>query len=152
MEVLLIITHEVKHVLWTGWMFCICGYVNKESNTVATKITHTILYLWFCYDVPKAHVRSETVLKFCKICWWSLWKARKGIRASKTPKSMLYSYNANFRLMVIKHTEETGKCAVVWILCVMEQNVWQWRKQKLPLFKGVNSNTKKNFLGPRWTI
>jgi hypothetical protein len=43
MGVLLINTHKVKHVVWTVWTFCICGEVNQESNTVATKITHTIL-------------------------------------------------------------------------------------------------------------
>ena len=65
---------------------------------------------------------------------------------------MHYSYDANFKLMVIKHTEESSNCAVARKFCVMEQIVWQWRKQKLPLLKGVNSNIKKHFLGPRWTI
>jgi hypothetical protein len=30
------------------------------------------------------------------------------------PKSMRWSYDANFKLMVIKHAEETNNCAMAW--------------------------------------
>jgi hypothetical protein len=36
---------------------------------------------------------------------------------------MHYSYNANFKSVVIKYTEETSNCAVAWKFCVMEQTV-----------------------------
>jgi len=42
---------------------------------------------------------------------------------SAAPKSVHCSYNANFILMVIKHAEETNKCAAAWKFCVTGQNV-----------------------------
>jgi len=36
---------------------------------------------------------------------------------------MRYSYDGNFKLMVIKHTEETSNCAAAWKFCVTEQIV-----------------------------
>jgi len=42
---------------------------------------------------------------------------------SAAPKSVYCSYNANFILMVIKHAEETNKCAAAWKFHVMGQDV-----------------------------
>jgi hypothetical protein len=36
---------------------------------------------------------------------------RKGAVASQIPKSMRWSCDANFKLMVIKHAKETNNCA-----------------------------------------
>jgi hypothetical protein len=48
---------------------------------------------------------------------------RKGALASQMPKSMRWSYNTNFKLMVIKHAEETNNCATAQKVCVAEPNV-----------------------------
>jgi hypothetical protein len=37
---------------------------------------------------------------------------RKGAMASQIPKSVRWSYDANFKLMVIKRVEETNNCAL----------------------------------------
>jgi transposase-like protein len=63
---------------------------------------------------------------------------RKGAMASQIPKSMRWSYDANFKLMVIKHAEETNNCATARKFDVVEPNVRHWRKQK-ELLKGANS-------------
>jgi transposase-like protein len=55
---------------------------------------------------------------------------RKGAMASQIPKSMHWSYNANFKFMVIKHAEETNNCATARKFGVAEPNVRRWRKQK----------------------
>jgi transposase-like protein len=55
---------------------------------------------------------------------------RKGAMASQIPKSMCCSYDANFKLMVIKHEEETNNCAKARKFGVAEPNVRRWRKQK----------------------
>jgi hypothetical protein len=72
---------------------------------------------------------------------------RKGAVASQIPKSMCWSYNANFKLMVIKHAEETNNCTVARKFGVAEPNVRGWRKQK-ELLKGANS-TPKAFRGTK---
>jgi hypothetical protein len=72
---------------------------------------------------------------------------RKGEMASQIPKSMRWSYDADFKLMVIKHAEETNNCAMARKFCVAELNVRRWRKQK-ELLKGANS-TRKAFRGPK---
>jgi hypothetical protein len=72
---------------------------------------------------------------------------RKGAMASQIPKSMRCSYDANFKLMVIKYVEETNNFATVWKFGVEEPNVRSWRKQK-ELLKGANS-TQKAFRGPK---
>jgi hypothetical protein len=61
---------------------------------------------------------------------------RKGSMASQIPKSMRWSYDANFKMMVIKHVEETNNCATARIFDVAE------------LLKGENS-TRKAFHGPK---
>jgi len=43
--------------------------------------------------------------------------------ASKIPKPVLWSYNANFKLKLIRHTEETSNCTMAWQSHVMEQNM-----------------------------
>jgi hypothetical protein len=48
---------------------------------------------------------------------------RKGAMASQIPKSMRWRYDANFKLMVIKHAEETNNCAAAWKFGVAEPNV-----------------------------
>jgi hypothetical protein len=48
---------------------------------------------------------------------------RKGAVASQIPESMYWSYDANFKLMVIKHVEETNNCALAWKSSVAEPNV-----------------------------
>jgi transposase-like protein len=63
---------------------------------------------------------------------------RKGAMAFQIPKSMCWSYNANFKLMVTKHAEETNNCATARKFGVAEPNVQRWRKQK-ELLKGTNS-------------
>jgi transposase-like protein len=63
---------------------------------------------------------------------------RKGAMASQIPKSVCRSYDANFKLMVIKHAEETNNCAMAQKFGVEEPNVRHWRKQK-ELLKGANS-------------
>jgi transposase-like protein len=72
---------------------------------------------------------------------------RKGAMESQIPKSMRWSYDANFKLMVIKHAEETNNCATARKFGVAEPNVRRWRKQK-QLLKGTNS-TRKAFRGPK---
>jgi transposase-like protein len=72
---------------------------------------------------------------------------RKGAMASQIPKSMQWSYDANFKLMVIKHAEETNNCATARKFGVAEPNVRCWSKQK-ELLKGANS-TLKAFRGPK---
>jgi transposase-like protein len=72
---------------------------------------------------------------------------RKGAMASQIPKSMRWSYDANFKLMVIKHAEQTNNCATARKLGVSEPNVRRWRKQK-ELLKGANSN-RLAFRGPK---
>jgi transposase-like protein len=71
---------------------------------------------------------------------------RNGVMASQIPKSMRWSYDANFKLMVIKHAVETNNCAMARKFSVAEPNVRRWRKQK-ELLKGANS-TRKAFCGP----
>jgi transposase-like protein len=63
---------------------------------------------------------------------------RKGAVASQIPKSVHWSYDANFKLMVIKHAEETNNCATARKFGVAEPNVRRWRKQK-ELLKEANS-------------
>jgi transposase-like protein len=72
---------------------------------------------------------------------------RKSAMASQIPKSMRWSYDANFKLMVIKHVEETNNCATARKFGDAEPNVRRWRKQK-ELLKGANS-TRKAFRGPK---
>jgi hypothetical protein len=60
---------------------------------------------------------------------------------------MRWSYNANFKLMVFKHAEETNNCTVAWKFGVAEPNVRRWRKQK-ELLKGANP-FQKAFCGPK---
>jgi transposase-like protein len=72
---------------------------------------------------------------------------RKGAMASQIPKSVRWSYDANFKQMVIKHAEETNKCTAAQKFGVAEPNVRCWRKQK-ELLKGANS-TQKAFRGPK---
>jgi transposase-like protein len=48
---------------------------------------------------------------------------RKGAMASQIPKSMRWSYDANFKLMVIKHAVETNNCATARKFSVAEPNV-----------------------------
>jgi transposase-like protein len=72
---------------------------------------------------------------------------RKGEMASQIPKSMCWSYDANFKLMVFKHAEHTNNCATARKFGVAEPNVRCWRKQK-ELLKGANS-TREAFHGPK---
>jgi transposase-like protein len=60
---------------------------------------------------------------------------------------MRWSYDTNFKLMVIKHVEETNNCAMARKFGVAEPNVRHWRKQK-ELLKGANS-TRKAFRGSK---
>jgi transposase-like protein len=62
----------------------------------------------------------------------------KVLMASQIPKSMRWSYDANFKLMVIKHAEEINNCVTARKFGVTEPNVRRWRKQK-ELLKGANS-------------
>jgi hypothetical protein len=56
---------------------------------------------------------------------------RKGTTAFQTPKPVNCSYGANFKLMLIRHAEETNSFTAVWeILCSMERNVQLSRKQR----------------------
>jgi transposase-like protein len=71
---------------------------------------------------------------------------RKGAMASQIPKSMRWSYDANFKLKVIRHAEETNNCTTAQKFGVMDLKVRHWRKQKL--LKGANS-TQKAFRGPK---
>jgi hypothetical protein len=48
---------------------------------------------------------------------------RKGAMASQIPKSVRWSNNANFKLMVIKHVEETNNCVTAQKFGVAEPNV-----------------------------
>jgi len=49
----------------------------------------------------------------------------------KHQKPVNCSYGANFKLMLIRHTEETNSFTAAWeILCAVEQNVQRSRKQK----------------------
>jgi transposase-like protein len=54
---------------------------------------------------------------------------RKGAMASQIPKSMRWSYDVNFKFMVIKHAEETNNCATALKFGVAESNVRRWRKK-----------------------
>jgi transposase-like protein len=72
---------------------------------------------------------------------------RIGAMASQIPKSVRWSCNANFKLMVIKREEETNNCATARKFGVAEPNVRRWRKQK-ELLKGASS-TRKAFRGPK---
>jgi transposase-like protein len=58
---------------------------------------------------------------------------------------MRWSYDTNFKLMVIKHVEEINNCTAARKFGVAEPNIRRWRKQKEPL-KGANS-TRKAFHG-----
>jgi hypothetical protein len=61
---------------------------------------------------------------------------RKGTAAFQTPKPVNCSYGANFKLMLIRHAEETNCLTAAWeILCAVEQNVQCSRKQKVLLLK-----------------
>jgi hypothetical protein len=72
---------------------------------------------------------------------------RKGAMVSQIPKSMHWSYNDNFKLMVIKDAQETNNCATTCKFGVTERNVLHWRKQK-ELLKEANS-TQKEFCEPK---
>jgi hypothetical protein len=48
---------------------------------------------------------------------------RKSAVASQIPKSVRWSYDTNFKLMVIKYSEETNNCATAWKFGVAELNV-----------------------------
>jgi transposase-like protein len=72
---------------------------------------------------------------------------RKGAMTSQILKSMRWSYDADFKLIVIKHVEETNNCAAARKFGVAEPNVRHWRKQK-ELSKGANS-TRKVFCVPK---
>jgi transposase-like protein len=61
-----------------------------------------------------------------------------GAVASQIPKSVRWSYDANFKLMVIKLAGKTNNCATARKFGVAELNVRSWRKQK-ELLKGANS-------------
>jgi hypothetical protein len=90
--------------------------------------------------MPTAHFKSdflsEKLKYFVKIMGDRF--ERKGALASQIPKSVRWSYDANFKLMVIKHVEETNNCATAWKFGVAEPNVQRWRKQK-ELLNGANS-------------
>jgi len=43
--------------------------------------------------------------------------------ASKIAKPMLWTYNANFKLKLVRHTEETSNCTMAWKFHIMEQNM-----------------------------
>lgn len=45
--------------------------------------------------------------------------------------SMCCSYNSDFKFMVTEHAVETNNHTVAQKSCVVEQNVWSWRKQKI---------------------
>jgi transposase-like protein len=63
---------------------------------------------------------------------------RKGAMACQIPESMRWSYDANFKLVVIKPAKEANNCAAAQKFGVVEPNVRCWRKQK-ELVKEVNS-------------
>jgi hypothetical protein len=63
---------------------------------------------------------------------------RKGAMASQVLKSMHWSY---FKLVVIKHVEETSSCPTAQKFSVMEPNLWRWRKQNV-LLQGANLTWK----------
>jgi hypothetical protein len=71
---------------------------------------------------------------------------RKGTMASQIPKSVHWRYEDNFKLMVIKHAEETNNCAAARKFGVTELNVQHWRKQKEQI------QPEKNFMGPSMGI
>jgi hypothetical protein len=75
---------------------------------------------------------------------------RKGAMASQIPKSMRWSYDANFKLMVMKHAEETNNCIPAWKFGVAEPNVRRWRKQKELLKEQIQPD--KHFMGPSMGI
>jgi hypothetical protein len=58
------------------------------------------------------------------------------------PKSLCCSYNADFKSVVIKHTEANNNQAMAWKFCAVEQNVLWWKKQKGLLIKEENSTQK----------
>jgi hypothetical protein len=61
---------------------------------------------------------------------------RKGTTAFQTPKSVNCSFDANFKLMLIRYAEETSSFTAAWeILCAVEQNVQHSRKQEDLLLK-----------------
>jgi hypothetical protein len=58
----------------------------------------------FITDVLIAHLKPEAVINIVKTVCDHV--ERKSITASKTPKSMHCSYDANFKLLVIKNTQK----------------------------------------------
>jgi hypothetical protein len=48
---------------------------------------------------------------------------RSGAMASQIPKSVCWSYNANFKLMAIKYAEETNNYATAQKIGVVKPNV-----------------------------
>jgi hypothetical protein len=57
--------------------------------------------------------------------------------APKIPKPMHYSYVANFKLMMIKHAEETINCTTKWKLS--QNRKYNTGGKKILLLKRANS-------------
>jgi hypothetical protein len=81
--------------------------------------------------MPTAHFKSDYgSKKLLKYSVKIMAHRVESAMASQIPKSVHWSYDANFKLMVIKHVEETKNCATARKFSVAELNVQCWRKQK----------------------
>jgi hypothetical protein len=61
---------------------------------------------------------------------------RRDLTASKMLRPIYCSYYAYFKIMVIKHAEETNSSPVAWKVCVVEQNVRHHKRQKSTTTRG----------------
>jgi hypothetical protein len=55
---------------------------------------------------------------------------RKGSCERQNNKGLRWSYDSNFKLMVISEAEETNNCAAARKLSITENNVRRWWQQK----------------------
>jgi transposase-like protein len=62
-------------------------------------------------------------------------------------KGMRCSYDANFKIMVFKHAEQTNSCEVARKYSVSEANIRRWKQQKQKLTSV--SSTQKSLSDPK---
>ena len=67
--------------------------------------------------------------------------------SSQIPTGSRRSYDANFKLMVIKEAEATNNCAPGRKFCISKVNILKWRQSKEKL-RNANSS-QKSFSGPK---
>lgn len=72
---------------------------------------------------------------------------KRGTSSAWTPKNERNSYDANYKLRVIKAAEDSNNSAAARAFGISEKNVRRWRKQKNELKNAAT--TRKSFGGPK---